>query len=493
MTKRIFLATGILLGPLALSAQNEIDAYRLSQQASTSTALSLGMGGVGGSMGGDFNSLSINPAGIGVYRSGEISITPSIRINQVTTNFDGSETTQNSSKFNFENVGLVFQSTPRSGKWKSFSIGIGMNTIANYNYKERIYGENNQSSISDIMSASAYSFGVEENTVPPYGFLGYQGYLLDEDYVPVYPISQGLIQDKFTHHKGSAQEYNITLGGNYNEQLHLGVGLGLVSHSYTRSTNFYETDATSNPDNYFDYANLDEVLTTSGLGVNVKLGAIYVPNRNSRFGISFHTPTWTALTDNSDYLLQTNTESYKYDMGYTDSDPVSVAQPSAPYQYNYSLRTPWKLVLSGTVLGKMGMISADYELTDFASMKYTMTDAVDYERFINEEIQKRYGMASTFRLGGELVLDQLFLRAGGAYQTSPHQDADTYDGTRLDLSLGAGLRWRSFFIDLGYMNRQYFGTTNLYDVIVPDVYNPNISSKLSAHYVSLTLGMKMRR
>lgn len=126
-------------------------------------------------------------------------------------------------------------------------------------------------------------------------------------------------------------------------------------------------------------------------------------------------------------------------------------------------------------------------------MKYTMNDAVDYERFINEEIQKRYGMASTFRLGGELVLDNLFLRAGGAYQTSPHQDADTYDGTRLDLSLGAGLRWRSFFIDLGYMNRQYFGTTNLYDVIVPDVYNPDISSKLNAHYVSLTLGMKMRR
>lgn len=473
-------------------SQSEIDAYRLSQNAPTSTALSLGMGGVGGSMGADFNGLSINPAGIGIYRSGQITITPSVRINNVTTDFDGSKTDRNTTKFNLDNIGIVFQNTPRSGKWKSFSVGIGVNNIANYNYTEHITGENNLSSISDVMSASAASLGVDENVVPPYGFLGYQGYLLDEDYVPIYPISQGILQDKLTEHRGYAQEFNLTIGGNYDERIHLGLGLGIINQKYRRASNFYEQDATNNPNNYFDYASFDESLATDGIGVNVKLGAIYAPNRNSRFGISFHTPTWTTFTDNSDYYLETHTESYKYDMGYDDSDPVSIAQPSAPYQYNYSLRTPWKVILSGTVLGKIGMISADYELTDFSSMKYTMNDAPDYERFINEEIQNRYGMSSTFRLGGEFVLDNLFLRAGGAYQTSPHQNASLYDGSRLDLSLGAGLRWRSFFIDLGYMNRRYNGTSSLYDVTVPNLYNPDIISTVSAHYISLTLGMKMR-
>lgn len=492
MKKHIFIITTLGIFSLqSLSAQSTDDAYRLSTQTPTSTALSIGMGGVGGSMGGDFNSLSINPAGIGVYRAGELSITPSIRINQNTSNFDGSKVSYGSSDINFDNIGLVFQTSPRNGKWRSVAFGIGMNTLSNYNYSERIYGNNNQSSISDMMSASAFSNGVTENTVPPYGFLGYQGYLLDEDYNPIVPLSQGLIQDKITQHKGSLKEYNFTLGGNYDEKILLGMSMGITTHNYKRNTNFFEEDASNNTDNNFDYASLTETINTSGVGVNFKMGAIYVPNKNSRIGISLHTPTWVTLTDISDYYLETNTEYFKEDMGYSDKNPKSIAQPSAPYQFNYGMRTPWKAVISGTVYGNMGMLSADYEITDFASMRYAMPDDLSYEQYINTAIQNKYGFASTLRLGGELVLDKLFLRAGTAYQTSPYQNMSN-KGSRLDLSAGVGVRLKSLFLDLGYMNRQTYGTTSLYDVQAESVYNPNISSNLMSHFVSFTLGFKFR-
>lgn len=492
MIKRTLIFSSLLLVAAGAQAQNEQDALRLSQTNPTATALSLGMGGVGGSMGGDFNSLSINPAGIGVYRSGELSITPSLKISDVRTDLGNFSTQKSSTKMNLDNFGLVLQHTPRSGRWRSVSFGVGVNTVQNFNATERTEIENFQSSISDVMSASAYSFGVDENVVPPFGHLGYWGYLIDEDYNPVVPVTQGLYQDKLVRHRGTAQEINLTLGGNYGERIHLGLGLGFVTTNYSRNTNFFEADLTNDQYNYFDYADLTEQVETKGLGFNLKLGAIFMPSDNVRLGASVHTPTWHSFTDLSDYVLYTNTETWKADAGYSDIHPESEVMPPYAYSFNYGLRSPWKGVLSGTLLGRMGMVSADIEFADYGSMKYTMVDHPQYERDINKSISDMYGMSTTMRVGGELVLDNLFLRAGGAYQTSPYRASDA-GGERLDLSVGAGLRWRTFFLDLGYMNRRSQVNSSLYGVTGASFYNPQIEGVYSQHFVSLTLGMKMRR
>lgn len=492
MMKRTILFSGLLLLAAGTYAQNETDALRLSQTNPTATALSLGMGGVGGSMGGDFNSLSINPAGIGVYRSGELSITPSLKITNVGTELGNFSTRESSTKMNLDNFGLVLQHTPQRGSWRSVSFGIGVNTIQNFNALERTEIENFQSSISDVMSASALNFGIDENMVPPLGYLGYMGYLLDDDYNPIVPLAQGLYQDKLVSHKGTSQEINMTLGGNYGEKIHLGIGLGLVTTNYSRNTNFFEADLTNDAYNYFDYADFTELVETKGLGFNMKLGVIFMPSDNLRFGASLHTPTWHSFSDVSDYVLYTNTENFKADLGLFDPNPESVAQPEFPYSFNYGLRTPWKGVLSGTALGRLGMVSADVEIADYGSMKYMMNDYPQYERDINKSIDDMFGLSTTLRLGGELVLDNLFLRLGGAYQTSPYQ-ASNMGGERLDLTAGAGLRWRTFFVDLGYMNRRSQVNTSLYDVTGATFYNPQIEGVYSQHFVSLTLGMKMRR
>lgn len=492
MIKQSILIAALTSTSFALLAQNEHDAFRLSQTSPTSTALSLGMGGVGASMGGDFNALSINPAGIGVYRAGELTITPGLKINHVNTELDNFETDRTSSRMNLDNFGFVLQNTPKSGKWRSVALGIGVNTLQNYNATERTTIENYTSSISDVMSESAIYNGIDENVLPPYGFLGYQGYLIDDDYNPIVPLSQGLYQDKLVRHRGTSKEINLTLGGNYDEKVHLGIGVGFVTYNYSRNTNFYEADLTNNPSNYFDYADLTETIETSGLGFNTKIGAIFMPVDNVRIGASIHTPTWVSLTDVSDYILYTHTENFKSDYGFSDINPESIAQPEYPYQFNYGLRTPWKAVISGTVLGRMGMLSADIEVTDFSSMKYTMIDFPTYEKEINKSIKDMYGWSTTFRLGGELVLDNLFLRAGAAYQTNPYTSSSHLEAERLDLSLGAGLRWRRFFIDLGYMYRQSQFTTNLYDLTGLSFYNPEIENKHNQHFISLTFGIKMR-
>ena len=49
-------------------AQNTDDAIRYSQTITGGTALSAGMGGAIGALGGDYSVASVNPAGLGLYR-----------------------------------------------------------------------------------------------------------------------------------------------------------------------------------------------------------------------------------------------------------------------------------------------------------------------------------------------------------------------------------------------------------------------------------------
>ena len=57
------------------------------------TARSGGMGNAFGALGGDFTSVSINPAGLGVYRSGELSITPTFGQTKIESSYLGSTVT----------------------------------------------------------------------------------------------------------------------------------------------------------------------------------------------------------------------------------------------------------------------------------------------------------------------------------------------------------------------------------------------------------------
>ncbi|MFA6798620.1 MAG: hypothetical protein WCR39_04935, partial [Bacteroidales bacterium] len=70
MNKKILIISMLLLGALGLSAQNEQDALRYSFIQTGGTTRSISMGGAFGAVGGDFSSLSINPAGLGIYRKG---------------------------------------------------------------------------------------------------------------------------------------------------------------------------------------------------------------------------------------------------------------------------------------------------------------------------------------------------------------------------------------------------------------------------------------
>lgn len=483
-------------------AQNEIDALRYGQQTSGATARSIGLAGAGGSYGGDFSALSINPAGIGVYRSSELMVTPTIRFNNINANYLSNSSDRSTTKPAINNLGIIFTKAAQGAEyeksnWKTVSFGVGFNRLADYNSNGRYEGINNQSSITDIFSADAIANGVGQNLIPPYGYLGFQGFLLNDDGTSI--IRQNILnhggsldQMKRWKSTGAANEWTISLGGNYKEKLLLGATLGILSYKYDNNSHFLETDESGNTDNDFDYLDYHSTLNTVGAGVNLKLGAIYVVNNKFRVGAAFHTPTWSSFNDISDFDLTSNTEQLKARTNQTSGDPVTFVQPDNAYSYSYSLRSPWHAILSGTAfLGKNGFITADYEYVDYASMKYSM-DEVDYafQNEVNTNIKNTFTGVHEIRVGVEGRMENLMGRIGFAYHTSPFQRSGDFGGSGLDLSAGAGVRFGDFFMDLGYMHSFVKSTEYGYPALVSGVATGIATLKNNNNIIALTLGVK---
>ena len=80
MKRNIIILLALIITFSGASAQNVDDALRYSNIYYGGTARFMSMGGAFTALGGDISSLSQNPAGLGVFRSSEMTITPQLVI-----------------------------------------------------------------------------------------------------------------------------------------------------------------------------------------------------------------------------------------------------------------------------------------------------------------------------------------------------------------------------------------------------------------------------
>lgn len=448
MKKILFLLTIALFSTSFLQAQNEEDALRYSRQFITGTARSVGMGGAMGAIGGDFTSLSINPAGIGVYRSGEFTISPSLNWNTTQSDFLGNKVNQTRYGMRLGNIGYVF--TNKSEKETgivSTSFGIGYNQINNFNQQILMTGTNNSSSLLDNFTKIYNDASLELSDF-------YEGLAYDVDIVALDTAANeyfndfnrggyGQIQQKRVISSGSLGEYAFSLGANYSHKLYFGATFGLQRVRYERSTEHTETDQ-NNRAEYTEGFEFTEDLMTRGYGVNLKLGVIARPLDFIRLGAAYHIPTFYFLKDR----FTTDIRAW-YDPNLNIS-PKSASSPRG--EYDYRLKTPSKLVGSAAVtIGQLGLVSVDYERVNYSN---AVLEASDFG-FINENqaIKENFKSVGNIRMGAELRLGQGYLRGGYAIYSSPVKFLDpSADAQYSVVSGGVGIRSSDFFMDLSYAN-----------------------------------------
>ncbi len=437
----------LLLGSTAMG-QNLVDGLRYSDYRIKGTARSAAMGNAFGALGGDFTSASINPAGLGVYRSSEFVVTPSFGKTDVDATYLGQTT--NDSKYNIglPNVGYVATLKNNSGgSVVGLSFGVGYNRLNNYNMKRMISASNANSTLLDDFVANANN-GIWDSS---YEELAWQTYLLNEDELGYFNIIQdegyGQSQRKSFSQKGAIDEFLLSFAANFNHKFYLGATVGIHDVNFKENTSLYEYD-NNNSFNTFNNYSFNTYLNTTGTGFNFKIGAIYKPVDALRLGVALHTPTFYNLHDAFDNAMFSDIDFGE--KNYSAYSPLG--------DYDYDLTTPMKAVFSAAyVIGKSAIISVDYEYVDYSTIK--LSDGGNGYDFFdeNQEIKNAYRSVGNLHLGAEYRVNSLFsLRAGYEHFPSPinaeYQSADgtTDDAVASTISAGLGFRQGGFFMDAAY-------------------------------------------
>lgn len=478
------VAGGVLLSAIAF-AQNEIDALRYSQLNFGGTARFSSMSGAFGALGGDFSVLSTNPAGIGIYRRSEFAFTPGFFSQKTTSNFKGNRLDDYKYNVNFSNAGIVlaYYEPETKNEWKGIMFGFGYNRLNNFNQRTSMYGKNNKNSLLDIYLADAQNSGGDTSGMDPFGTqlaLSTMAIWRDSASGMYYHHMQGIYgeeQSKQVTSSGSMGETVFTLGGNYNDKLYMGMTIGIPNIRYSEESNYQET-ADTNALNGFKSFELNQELSTTGVGFNFKFGMIYKPADWVRVGGAFHSPSYFNMHDNwsSDMTTHFSDTTGNYD--FSGNSPQGA--------FDYSLVTPMRAIGSiGFVINQMGLVGVDYEFVDYPSASLSSSKYKYLSE--NKAIREKYMEGNIIRFGTEWKLAPMSIRAGAAYHSSPFKRGTGNDNSyRIDYSAGIGFREENFFLDFAYVLSQTTENYYFYDASITSA-SENISKSSS---VLMTLGFK---
>jgi hypothetical protein len=483
-TMLILLAIGV-----GAMAQNDRDAFRYAQYSPTGTARYSALSGATGAFGSDFSCLSAgNPAGIGLFKRAEFTITPAISGNRITTIYNGEKQKQPKSNFNVNNLGFVIAAAlDTTTGWRYIQLATGLNNLARYDGLSVAAGQNEGGATFFDYVASAtngtkyYSLSDAFGTdFFPSGFVldAFDRYLIDtiggDD--KYWGVNANLNQQQRKRTSGYLNEYIISFGGNYDDKLFLGATLGIPFFRYTQTVTYTES---SNP--YYDTLILVDRFNESATGINLKLGIIYQPVKYLRLGAAFHTPTLypnvkTTYQKTIDVWMPENSDYSDIGCGYDDKGA-----------FNYTLRTPYHAMANIAFIYKqLGFINIDYEYVDY-TVSYLQSDSYNFLTE-NENISQYYKGTHTIRAGAELNISPLVLRVGGSYSTNPYTKEIEKDGSRYTVSGGIGIKKKAFFIDFAYMYRFYKDKDIFYDHASLNPYTMDLTNQVFA----LTIGWKMK-
>jgi hypothetical protein len=481
--KKIYLIA-LTLSASYTMAQNADDALRYSQQQVFGTARNTAMGGSFGALGGDISSASINPAGLGVYRSSEVNGTLGLFATNHSASFNGFRRDDQKMNIAMGNIGLVgntmLNDNPNAGGWVSTTFAFGYNRTNNFHSNTLITGENFSSSLLDVFVAQA---NARPNNLDLFGSeLAYDANLIFiADSVNNQPVftsdipggGQGIIQNRTINTTGGMGETFFSFAGNYDDKLYLGATIAYTSVRFNYTSNHREETM----DNEFLASyNYYEDFSTRGGGFNLKFGFLFRPIDWIRLGASVHTPTFLSLTDN----FSTSIDS-RFQSAHSHFDRSVDSQIG---NFSYSLTTPMRATGSvGFVILKSGLINIDYEAIDYSSARFSSRRTGNFGMTQNEQIRGSLASTGNLRIGAEWRLDPFAIRAGYGRMGNPYKTEVNRGGSN-NFSLGFGIREKEYYLDFAYMlsqvrDHQFF----MYDPgitgVNPVLMNKNVNTFLA--------------
>lgn len=486
----IGLAIVLALTSFSVTAQNVADALRYSALTYSGTARYVGVGSSMSAIGADLSVVNTNPAGIALFRKSEYSFTPALSINDATSQLVSGQgngiNTDNRTVFNLPNAGVVFTSRPRSPGWKNINFALTANQLANFNQQFYFQGSSVGTIAQHFKEVANSSVGLNDfetklasDASSIYDLQGDGIYDIDYDLSPKALLNRS----QKAINKGSMTELGLSFAGNYSDKLMVGLTVGIPFFSFSSDKTYVEQDEQKNGGNvpYFSDLSYREKLTTTGSGINAKLGIIFRPTQVFRLGASIQTPTAMMMSDTYTSTLANN---YYEDTKETGKFLGQTASSNG--NFDYKLKTPWRYSGSaGLVFGKSGFFSGEVEYVDYSHNHFRYNSFDDAETAVNTDISNQLQSVLNVRLGAEIAMNILRFRAGVGLTPSPFINDDTRQYT---YSGGIGVREKAWYLDIAYRRLQ--NQAQYYPYLTQRAPIQEVKNSFTNSQFLMTIGLK---
>ena len=468
-SKYIFFAVS-LFAALSANAQETYENAKLAGEDLNGTARYVGMGGAMEALGADISTIGTNPAGIGLFRHSNVSISGGLLMQSDGKDFSNGKKTN----LSFDQIGGVYST--RTGQKSFINFGFNYHKGKNFDYilnaANSLDGssQNKQSYIKGMLAnenSGGFYVGKDKNgqnvgyvdaTSPNVAYTWSQiDYLYWNNLIPDkntgrlnYESASGY--NLARANTGYIGNYDFAVSGNFNDRVYLGLTFGMKDVNYKGYSEYRE-----NFNNAGGVLVRDERKIT-GSGFDITAGVIVRPVAESPFRIGAYvkSPTWYDLTTSSITELV-------YSQGAT------INNADVPNSYDFKLWTPWKFGFSlGHTVGNYLALGATYEYENFSNINSRVNDGGYYNYYgeyyessipdknMNAHTKEVLKGVSTLKLGIEYKpVSNVALRAGYNYVSAMYvNDAQKDPGLA---SLGTAYSSTTDYTNWGEINRFTLG------------------------------------
>ena len=532
--KKILLFSVSLLGGVSY-AQDTYNNALLSTAILSGTARYVGMGGAMDALGADLSVISTNPAGIGLFRSSQAKLTFGMVSQQDAPSGVGG----NSTYPTFDQAGFVY--SMRTNNNSFVNLAFNYHKESDFNLMMSAEGDLNRASQNGLSYSKSFNNLIRpiyysddhvisddySNMFNQVDYLYYNSFLWDgtfdkqadgvkDDYnAPNYGYNYGKSYSTKSKTDGYIGAYDFNISGNINNQVFLGLTVGIRDVHYNNSTIYTENviDKENKDQGQLDMVNNQSI---TGTGYNIKAGIIVRPVETSplRFGISVSTPTWYDLKYSNTLQFKNRTN---YQFG--TNMPVKTGE-----NFDFKFYTPWQFGFSvGTTIEDYLALGATYEYADYSSINTRIvtggyySDFGDYyedtspDREMNRHTKNTLKGVHTIKLGTEFKPDpSLAVRFGYNFVSPMYKEAGgrsadvdspySFYASSTDyinwketnrITCGIGYVWDKLTLDVSY---QYSSQKGIYHPMVDyetedGYFSPNTTTlKNNRHYLQMTVG-----
>ena len=523
-SKYIFFAVS-LFAALSANAQETYENAKLAGEDLNGTARYVGMGGAMEALGADISTIGSNPAGIGLFRHSNVSLSAGLLMQSDGKEFSNGKKTN----LSFDQIGGVY--TTRTGQKSFLNFGFNYHKSKNFDYILNAAGslngssQNKQSYIKGILANenSGGFFVLKDKNGKNVGYVEAPSpnnpspnvastwsqidYLYWNSLIPSsagvfnYEKATGYTLDRA--HTGYIGNYDFAVSGNLNDRVYLGLTFGMKDVNYKGYSEYRE-----NLNNAGGVLVRDERKVT-GSGFDITAGVIVRPVAESPFRIGAYvkSPTWYDLTTS-------NTTGLVYAQGAKNKESY------ISNSYDFKMWTPWKFGFSlGHTIGNNIALGATYEYENYANINSRVNNGGYYDYYydqyyessipdknMNAHTKEVLKGVSTLKLGIEYKpVNNVALRMGynyvGAMYASDRQKdpglaslgtaySSTTDYTNWGeinrFTLGVGYQVKKFNIDLAYQYSAQKGSFAPFSNVKDVTYTSGTTTITESNIASIT-------